>query len=70
MDGNEPNEMLTAPPSEDTLDRNLRTASTSTCRCVPRAQGQVTLEGKTNSTDLAMIKQAVHKAVQKQNPGE
>ena len=69
VDGVEPNEMLTATPSEDTLDQNLQTAGTGTCRCVPRAEGQVTLEGKTNNTAIDKIKQAVHEAVRKENPG-
>ena len=69
VDGVEPNEMLTSPPSEDTLDQNLQTAGTGTCRCVPRAEGQVTLEGKTNNTELDKIKKAVHEAVKKENPG-
>ena len=69
VDGVEPNEVLTATPTEDTLDTNLQTAGTSTCHCVPRAEGRVMLEGKINSTDLPKIKQAVQEAVEKQNPG-
>lgn len=69
VDGVEPNEILTALPSEDTVDQNLQTAGISACNCVPRAEGQVTLEGKTNSTELPVIKQAVHEAVRKENPG-
>ena len=70
VDGVEPNEVLTAAPTEDMLDTKLQTAGTSTCHCRPRAEGEVILEGKTNSTDIPKIKQAVQEAVQKQNPGK
>ncbi|XP_053395071.1 uncharacterized protein LOC128555750 isoform X2 [Mercenaria mercenaria] len=67
VNGEEPNKALVSPPEDMVLDENLKHAKTSTCGCKPRAQGHVTLEGKTADTEQAKILGAVKEAVDQEN---
>lgn len=69
VNGEEPNNAIVSPPEDPVLNQNLKQAKTSTCGCKPRAQGHVTLVGKTADTEHAMILKAVKKAVDKENSG-
>lgn len=70
VNGEEPNEALVSPPDTAVLDRNLNSAKTSTCGCKPRAEGHVTLVGRTPDTEHVMIQGAVKDAVDKENKGK
>ncbi|WAR23489.1 hypothetical protein MAR_037158, partial [Mya arenaria] len=68
VDNREPNPALVEEPSADVFDRNLASANTATCGCTPRAQGHVTLLGKTSTTGKAAIEDAIATAVATENP--
>lgn len=69
VNGEEPNTGIVSPPEDPVLNQNLKQAQTSTCGCKPRAQGHVTLVGKTDDTERANILKAVKDAVDKENSG-
>ncbi|KAH3829001.1 hypothetical protein DPMN_130989, partial [Dreissena polymorpha] len=69
VDGFEPNPALLAAPSEGVLNKNLVQANTATCGCSPRAQGHVTLVGKTKTTEQAAIEDAITEAIVSENKG-